>query len=76
VSDQKTNKDSIIDGDLRKTLNKVGQIFEDFKGSYQDQIIKNGSTENRNPEDLSEEDLERIVKAAKKLEDQLKNLNI
>jgi len=71
MSDQKKKTEEEV---LRSTIEKLGEVFQEFKSSYEGKIVKNGSLNTTNPEDLSEEDLLKLKQATEKLESQLKDI--
>ena len=73
MSDQKRKTEEEV---LRDTIEKLGEVFQEFKSSYEGKIVKNGSLGSSNPEDLSVEDLQTLKEATEKLEKQLKDINI
>ena len=73
MSDQKRKTEEEV---LRETIEKLGEVFQEFKSSYEGKIVKNGSLGSSNPEDLSVEDLQTLKEATEKLEKQLKDINI
>jgi polyhydroxyalkanoate synthesis regulator phasin len=76
MKDQKDSKTKQEEDVLRETIQKLGEVFTEFKSSYEGKIVKNGSLNSNSPEDLSEDDLKTLKEATEKLEKQLKQIKI
>ena len=49
MSDQKRKTEEEV---LRDTIEKLGEVFQEFKSSYEGKIVKNGSLGSSNPHNV------------------------
>jgi anion-transporting ArsA/GET3 family ATPase len=76
MSDKKNdNKPESSDAEtIKDALNDLKTVFSEFKESSKEMLVKTGSIGGNNPEDLSDEDLEKLASSLKDLEQNIKNI--